>query len=105
MNIYLKQNLIFLRKKAGKTQGEVAQALEIKRATYGSYEEGRANFPMRLVSQLSDLYLVPIEDILSKDLQKDLSKQKSTRAKLFYSKYISSEPRIKQAVKVLLNIQ
>lgn len=49
-----------IRKKAGKTQKEFAQLLNIPQTTWASYEVGKANPPLKILEQLASMgYVIP----------------------------------------------
>ncbi len=64
------QNFRFLRKQEGKTQQEFADMLNIKRASVGAYEEGRAKPNLDVIKQLSEKYHVSIDWLITRDLSK-----------------------------------
>jgi transcriptional regulator with XRE-family HTH domain len=66
--IYLKENMRFLRKEKGMTQGELAEKLDIKRSLIGSYEEGRGVPKLSIIRQMADLFNVSIDELLAADL-------------------------------------
>ena len=78
MNINLtpdlnKQNVIgtnikTLRKKAGLTQGALAEKMGIKRSLIGAYEEGRAEPRINNLMKLSEVFNIPIDALVQKDL-------------------------------------
>jgi DNA-binding XRE family transcriptional regulator len=104
MNTYLKQNIIFLRKKAGNTQGEIAELLDLNKSTYQAYEEGRATPPIEIVLKLAELYCVTMEELLTSDIESG-REQKPKPAEELYSKFITSPQNVKLAVKALLNLK
>ena len=66
----LQYRLKSLRKSLGFTQETIAAKLGIKRASYASYEEGRAVPRLNILKQICDLAKVDIEDIIGGDLDK-----------------------------------
>jgi transcriptional regulator with XRE-family HTH domain len=62
------RNFRFLRSKEGLTQREFAERLNLKQATVGAYEEGRATPPLNVLSDLSRLFKVSIDNLISADL-------------------------------------
>jgi len=62
------RNLRFLRSKEGLTQREFAERLNLKQATVGAYEEGRATPPLNVLSDLSRLFKVSVDNLISADL-------------------------------------
>jgi DNA-binding XRE family transcriptional regulator len=69
--IYLQQNIRFLRKNKGFTQGQLAEKLGIKRSLIGAYEEERAVPKLLIIQQLSQLFGVSIDRLLTIDLSKE----------------------------------
>lgn len=61
-------NLKLLRKKAGKTQSELADDLGVSRQAYASYEEGRAEPRIQILQRLSSIFNISVDDMLFKDL-------------------------------------
>ena len=66
--IYLKENMKFLRKKQGYTQGDLAEKLDIKRSLIGSYEEGRGVPRLSVIRQMAELLGVSMDELLAVDL-------------------------------------
>jgi transcriptional regulator with XRE-family HTH domain len=66
--IYLQQNIKYLRKQEGLTQGELAHKLGIKRSLIGAYEEGRAVPKLLVIQQISLLFNLSIDRLLTHDL-------------------------------------
>jgi transcriptional regulator with XRE-family HTH domain len=69
--IYLQQNIKFLRKQKGLTQGQLADKLGIKRSLIGAYEEGRAVPKLLVIQQLSLLFGLSIDRLLTVDLSRE----------------------------------
>lgn len=65
---YIGSNLKFLRKKTNCTQDELSKRLEIGRHSIGSYEEGRAEPKIDTLFQMADLFKIPAEAIVKRDL-------------------------------------
>lgn len=74
---FFAQNLKYLRKLKGYTQGDFAQKIGINRPKIGSYEEGRAEPKLETLQNISHFFKVKIDDLLEKDLSK--SKRISTK--------------------------
>lgn len=66
----INKNFKYLRKQHGSTQQEFADVLSIKRASVGAYEEGRAKPNLDVLKQLSDLFNVSLDWLITKDLSK-----------------------------------
>lgn len=62
------RNLRFLRAKEGLTQREFAERLELKQATVGAYEEGRATPPLNCLTDISRLFKVSLDNLINSDL-------------------------------------
>lgn len=58
-------NLKHLRRKAGYTQEELANRLDVKRSLIGAYEEGRAEPRADLLVRIAKLFHVPLETMIS----------------------------------------
>ena len=59
-------NLKLYRKKAQKTQREIADYLGIVQQAYNHYETGRRNIPIENAIKLADLYNVSVDDLLGR---------------------------------------
>ena len=68
--MHIAQNLKFLRKRKGKSQEEMAQALGLNRSTYSGYENEVAQPSLELLLQLAQSEQIPLEVLLSKPLDK-----------------------------------
>lgn len=68
-------NLKYFRKKAGKTQKEVAEILGIVQQAYGHYESGRRQVPVENLTKLADLYGVSVDDLLGRGAAEDLGRK------------------------------
>lgn len=62
------RNLRFLRTKEGLTQREFAERIGVKQATLGAYEEGRATPPLNILSDISRLFKVSLDNLINADL-------------------------------------
>lgn len=62
------RNLRFLRSKEGLTQREFAERLGLKQATLGAYEEGRATPPLSCLTDVSRIFKVSLDNLISADL-------------------------------------
>lgn len=65
--IYLQQNLKFIRKYKLWTQQDLADKLGVKRSLIGAYEEGRAVPKLLVIQQLSMLFEMSIDQLLTVD--------------------------------------
>jgi len=68
--VYLKENMKYLRKMNGLTQGELAEKLDLKRSLIGSYEEGRGVPKLSVIKQMAELFGVSMDDLLGEELSK-----------------------------------
>lgn len=66
--IYLKENMKFLRKEHGMTQGDLAEKLDVKRSLIGSYEEGRGVPKLSVLKQMAELFEITVDELLASDL-------------------------------------
>ena len=60
-------NLKYYRKKARKTQQEVAQFLGVTQTAYGNYELGKRQMTPASLSNLADFYDVSVDDLLGRN--------------------------------------
>lgn len=68
-------NLKYFRKKAGKTQKEIADLLGIVQQAYGHYESGRRQIPVENLTKLADLYNVSIDDLLGRGSAENMGRK------------------------------
>ena len=61
-------NLKFLRKQTGLTQSQLAEKLNIKRSLIGAYEEGRAEPKLSTLVNMSKLFNISLDVLITKDL-------------------------------------
>jgi len=66
----INKNFKFLRKKHGSTQQEFADLLQIKRASVGAYEEGRAKPNLDVLKFLASEFTISLDLLINKDLGK-----------------------------------
>lgn len=64
-------NLKFLRKKKGLTQQEFADLMEIKRASVGAYEEGRADPKYDLLDKIARFYELTMDELVNETIDED----------------------------------
>lgn len=64
---FFSTNIKWLRKQWGITQGELAEALGVKRSMIGSYEEGRAVPKIPAMQALSSFFRQSIDDLINRD--------------------------------------
>ncbi|MEM1328576.1 MAG: helix-turn-helix transcriptional regulator [Bacteroidota bacterium] len=68
-SIYLPQNIRFLRKQRGLSQGELAEKVGLNRGNIASYEKGVAEPKLSNLVKLAHLFRVSLCDITESDLQ------------------------------------
>ncbi len=68
--IHFTGNLSYLRKQRGVTQLQLADAVGLKRANIGAYEEGRAHPRLPAIVGLAQYFNVTIDSLLSIDITK-----------------------------------
>lgn len=68
--MFFAQNIKFLRKRKGRTQDEVAIALDMKRPTLSGYENGIAEPPMSVLLAFSDYYKISVDTLIRVDLSR-----------------------------------
>ena len=78
MNV-IATNIKTLRKKAGLTQGALAEKMGIKRSLIGAYEEGRAEPRINNMIKLAEVFNTPIDALVQQDLSEP-SQHALTRA-------------------------
>lgn len=61
-------NIRFLRKSAGFTQAQLAEKLDIKRSLVGAYEEGRAEPKLATLVNISRLFNITLDALITQDL-------------------------------------
>ncbi|MGW8123704.1 XRE family transcriptional regulator [Roseivirga echinicomitans] len=62
------ENIKHLRKLKNWTQGDFADKIDIKRSLVGAYEEGRADPRLNNLLNMSKVFRVPVDFLISKDL-------------------------------------
>lgn len=68
MSIYFGPNLKLLRKRKGRSQEEVAVALDVTRSSWSGYENGASEPPFDLLVRISDHFRVSVDKLLKDDL-------------------------------------
>jgi transcriptional regulator with XRE-family HTH domain len=63
-------NIKYLRKKSGMTQEQMADQIGIKRSLLGAYEEGRADPRLNNLFNISQLFSVSVDVLISKDVSR-----------------------------------
>lgn len=69
--MYLSKNIKILRKQKALTQAQLADRIGVKRAVIGAYEEGRSEPRLNLLQDICRYFNVSIDEILTKDLDKN----------------------------------
>lgn len=64
----LKENIKRLRKFHSMTQQDLADAIGIKRANIGAYEEGRCEPGIYVISAIAKRFNVKIDDLVNKEM-------------------------------------
>ncbi|MCS6980609.1 MAG: LexA family transcriptional regulator [Flavobacteriales bacterium] len=62
-------NIRFLRKRIGRSQEEVAQALGLKRTTWSAYEQGVSEPSLHTLSLIADYFRIPLDILLRETLE------------------------------------
>lgn len=68
--MFLKTNLVLLRKRRKRTQEEVAFVLGLNRSTLNGYEHGVGQPNVERLIALAEYYRVSIDDLVRTDLRK-----------------------------------
>ena len=69
--MYLSKNIKILRKQKHLTQAKFADKIGVKRSVIGAYEEGRSEPKLNLLQDICRYFKVSIDDLLTKDLEKN----------------------------------
>ncbi len=85
--MYFKTNIKLLRKRRGRTQDDVAHALEMKRSTLSGYENGVGQPNLATLTLFSDYFEVAIDTLIKVDLE-SLSKSQLSQLEKGYDIYI-----------------
>jgi transcriptional regulator with XRE-family HTH domain len=73
----INRNLKFLRAQKGLTQKQLAEKLGLKQAAIGAYEEERSTPPLASLLDISRIFNVNLDALVSKDLSKVPEKERS----------------------------
>ncbi len=65
--MFIAANLKLLRKRSGKSQEELAQALKLNRSTYSGYENEVAQPSLEMLLSISQFHKVTLDDLIAKD--------------------------------------
>jgi len=85
--MYFKTNIKLLRKRRGRTQDDVAHALEMKRSTLSGYENGVGHPNLVALTLFSDYFGVAIDTMIKVDLE-SLSESQLSQLERGYDTYI-----------------
>jgi transcriptional regulator with XRE-family HTH domain len=85
--MYFKENIKLLRKRKGRTQDEVALALNMKRSTLSGYENGVAQPGINAMMAFSEYYGIAIDTLVKVDLS-SLSESQLSQLERGYDIYI-----------------
>ena len=85
----LKDNLRYLRKKAGMTQADLARKLHVRQYNISDYEIGRIEPSIETLCKMADVFHVSIDYLVGRK-SKDYSEEIETRKKA--SKTVKSNP-------------
>jgi len=80
MNIFLAQNIKYLRKKKGLSQEHLAEKLAVNRSMIGSYEEDRAVPRIQVLQQMAHYFGVTLDEIVNIDLATMINKNGELKA-------------------------
>ncbi len=85
--MHFKENIKLLRKRRGRTQDEVAFALELKRSTLSGYENGVGHPAIELLIKFSEYFGVAIDTLVKVDLS-SLTESQLSQLERGYDTYI-----------------
>lgn len=85
--MYFKSNIKLLRKRRGRTQDDVSNALEMKRSTLSGYENGVGHPNLSTLTSFSDYFGVAIDTLIKVDLE-SLSESQLSQLERGYDIYI-----------------
>ncbi len=79
--VAINENIRFLRKKYGLTQGQFAEEIGIKRSLVGAYEEGRAEPRLANLSRMAELFETSVDTLINQDVSKLTDMELKSHAK------------------------
>ena len=85
--MYFASNIKFLRKRRGRTQGDIAVALNLKRSTLSGYENGVAQPGIEILVSFSGYFNISIDTMLKIDMMK-LSESQLGELERGYDAYV-----------------
>lgn len=92
--MHIGNNLKLLRKRKGRSQGEVAEDLELTRSSYSGYENNVALPGIEVVVQFSDYFGVSTDDLLKEDFSSFSEKKWETIEKGLHTDVKGSKLRV-----------
>jgi DNA-binding XRE family transcriptional regulator len=75
-NKNVRANICLLRAMRDMTQGKLAEAVGVKRALVGSWEEGRSVPRLEQLILLADTFQLTVDDLIRDNIKEKLSKEK-----------------------------
>lgn len=75
-------NIRYLRKKAGYTQAQLAEKLDIKRSLVGAYEEGRAEPKLSTLVNIAKHFQITLDDLITVDLANNTAPSSAATGKM-----------------------
>ncbi|NEM98975.1 XRE family transcriptional regulator [Pontibacter burrus] len=75
-------NIRYLRKKAGYTQAQLAEKLDIKRSLVGAYEEGRAEPKLSTLVNIAKHFHITLDELITVDLSSNTATGNATTGKM-----------------------
>lgn len=73
----ISENIKYLRKKSGDTQGDLANKIDLKRSLVGAYEEGRADPRISNLIKMAEVFDVSVDLLINTDITKMTDEQLS----------------------------
>jgi transcriptional regulator with XRE-family HTH domain len=100
MSKILSSRLKFIRRMRGVTQQQVADAINVSRTTYSTYERGRAEPDVELLRRLSEFYKVSADFLLQIDIKSEDPVLDDLRARLWEHILVSD----RETAEMILNL-
>ena len=88
--MYFSANIKFLRKRKGRTQDDIASALQLKRSTLSGYENGVAQPGIEILVSFSKYFNLSIDNMIKMDMSK-LSESQLGELERGYDAYIKGK--------------
>lgn len=70
--MHIHQNIKYLRKAKGWTQGQLAEQLGKTYITVGDYERGKASPPLSVLLQLHELFSISLDELVFRDMMDEV---------------------------------